>query len=321
MRFHVDLPLSFPPGDESGQAVAARTLRLARAIEAAGIDAIAVTDHPAPSRKWRESGGHDTLDPFAALAFLAAGTSTVRLMTHLTVVGYRNPFLLAKGMTSVDVLSGGRATFVVGTGYLRSEFAALGADFENRNDIFDEAMHVVRGVMSSPHEFRYVGRHFSGYGVTLSPAPVQRPHPPIWLGGNAPIVRRRVAEWAGGWAPLTQGGTLLSKTSRTTAILSDSTLGEHIRRIREDMLLKGRDPADLEVATTGVGDFSHEMSAEQHLDRIGRLSEIGVTWTPVPFDGSSPEAAADSFARFGQDVIAPLRRRYTDTNHVRRTPR
>ena len=87
------------------------------------------------------------------------------------------------------------------------------------------------------------------------------------------------------------------------------------------MSSKGRDPAQLEVATTGVGRFGPETSAERHLDRIGRLAEIGVTWTAVPFDGSSLHAASASVACFGRDVIAPSQRRETHAHRLRRTAR
>jgi len=113
--------------------------KFARVAEEAGVDAISLTDHPALSKKWLEHGGHETLDPFTGLSYLAAFTSRLQLMTYLVVVPYRSPLLLAKCMTSLDVVSGGRATFVLGTGYLRSEFGALGVEFDEWNDLFDEA--------------------------------------------------------------------------------------------------------------------------------------------------------------------------------------
>ena len=129
MKFMIEYPL-LSDRDEGVWVRPESMARLARDAEAAGVDAIALTDHPAPSQKWLEGGGHETLDPFVGLAYMAAATRTLRLMTYLTVVPYRNPLLLAKSMTSLDVVSGGRATFVLGTGYLRSEFAALGVDFD-----------------------------------------------------------------------------------------------------------------------------------------------------------------------------------------------
>src|SRR5712691_5128289 len=118
MRFTVEYPIGSPEFLEPGT-----ISRLAAAFEAAGVDAIAFTEHPAPSAKWLGDGGHLTLDPLTALAFCAATTTRLRLMTHLLVLAYRNPLLAAKQIATTDILSGGRLIVGVGGGYLRSEFA------------------------------------------------------------------------------------------------------------------------------------------------------------------------------------------------------
>ena len=129
MKFMAECPIHSDT-DDGAWLDPANIAEFARVAEESGIDGIQFTDHPAPSKKWLERGGHETYEPFVALGFVAAVTHRVRVMTNLTVVPYRNPLLLAKAMTTVDLLSAGRATFVLGTGYLRSEFAALGVDFE-----------------------------------------------------------------------------------------------------------------------------------------------------------------------------------------------
>ena len=277
----------------------------ARVAEASGLDGLAFTDHPAPSKKWLERGGHETFDPFVALGYLAAATSRLRLMTFLAVVPYRNPFLTAKSMTAVDVLSGGRSTFVLGTGYLRSEFAALGVDFDERNELFDEAVDVMRGVWSTD-DFHYQGRHFTALGVTMKPGPVQKPHPPLWLGGNAAVVRERVAAWGQGWAPML-GGPELVRTARTRAISSDEDLGALIRGIGDRMEELGRDRHELDVSTGSVDPPPEDASAEQKVDAIGRLREMGVTWTHYRVPRTSFGAALDGLRRFGEEVVAAFR--------------
>jgi probable F420-dependent oxidoreductase len=306
MRFFVEYPLSVD-SDNGAWLRPENMIRFAQACEEAGLDAIALTDHPAPSRKWRNAGGHDTLDPFAGLSFFAAATTRLHLMTYLTVVPYRNPFLLAKAITSVDVLSNGRGIFVLGTGYLRSEFAALGADFENRNQHFDEGMDVVRGLLSNPHEFHHDGDLYKGIGVTMSPPPVTRPHPPLWLGGNAKVVRERVVEWGQGWAPLTVGGEMLGKVSRTSPILSDAQFAQQIVEIKDAMEQRGRDPKTLEIAAPGTAPVPATASASERIDYVQSLASIGVTWTSVSFDRSSVEHALNDIAAFGNDVIKLLR--------------
>src|SRR5208282_4072445 len=132
--------------------------------------------------------------------FFAGATTKLRVMTNLTVVPYRNPLLLTKSMTAVDVVSGGRATFVLGTGYLRSEFLALGVEFEERNALFDEALEVI-GRSWSEDDVVYEGLHFKALGQTQRPRP-PGPGPKIWIGGNGMVARQRAARHGHGWTPL-----------------------------------------------------------------------------------------------------------------------
>ena len=105
-----------------------------------GFDAIAFTDHPAPSARWVDAGGEGVADLFTSLGFCAAVTSTVRLLTYVLLPTYRNPFVTAHQVATLDHLSGGRVTVGMGTGYLKSEFHALGVDPDNRRARFEEAI-------------------------------------------------------------------------------------------------------------------------------------------------------------------------------------
>src|SRR5262245_9205805 len=126
---HVDRAAEFVTGDA--------VMECARAAEAAGFDSCFVTDHPAPDAKWLAAGGHHALDPFVALSFAAAATTRIRVQTHILVLPYRNPLLTAKSVLSLDVLSQGRVILGVAAGYLKAEFFALGADFDERNALTD----------------------------------------------------------------------------------------------------------------------------------------------------------------------------------------
>ena len=117
---------------------------LAVLVEQSGFAAAWLTDHPAPAQAWRETGGHDALDPFVGLAVVAAATSTLRLLTYLTIVPYRNPFLLAKAVATLDVLSGGRVELGMGAGYMKTEFRALGVDFDVRNTLFEQSLDAMK---------------------------------------------------------------------------------------------------------------------------------------------------------------------------------
>jgi alkanesulfonate monooxygenase SsuD/methylene tetrahydromethanopterin reductase-like flavin-dependent oxidoreductase (luciferase family) len=166
MRFSFSYPLVAHPQNPvflTGPGMA----RLCRAAESAGFDAVGFTDHPAPTDRWLNAGGHDALDPFVAFAYCAAATERLLLIPNILVLPYRNPFLVAKAVATLDSLSGGRFVLAVATGYLRGEYKALGVDFDERNDLFDEAIEVIRGVWSTDN-FTFVGRHRSLIDVAFS---------------------------------------------------------------------------------------------------------------------------------------------------------
>ena len=172
-----------PIGIEHDLMTAGDVVTIARAVEAAGWDGLAFTEHPAPGFRWlAEGGGHQTLDPFVALGAAAAVTERISLLTYLAVVPYRNPLILAKAAATVDLISNGRFILGIGTGYLKTEFFALGVDFEERNVLFDEALDVLPSTgaasgsasrartstpaTSSPGRRRRVGRSRSGSAAT-----------------------------------------------------------------------------------------------------------------------------------------------------------
>ena len=191
---------------------------VARAAEANGFSAVHVTDHPAPDAKWLDHGGHHALDPFVALSFAAAATKDVKLLTNVYIAAYRNPFLGAKSIQSLAVLSGGRLIIGTAAGYLKPEYRALGVDFDSRGALLDEALDVLAKVLTGD-DLAYEGTSFSARGVRLRPVPATPP--PVWIGGNSkPAVRRAVTRGQG-WAPFNTFG--YATASRTAEI---STLDE-----------------------------------------------------------------------------------------------
>jgi probable F420-dependent oxidoreductase len=295
MRYMIEYPIRSDPG--GGWLIPDAMAEFARLAEEVGVDAIALTDHPAPSRKWLDHGGHETLDPFTGLAFFAAATSKIRLMTYLAVVPYRNPLLLAKCMTSLDVVSGGRATFVLGAGYLRSEFGALGVEFDERNDLFDEAAEVLHAVWAND-SFNYEGRGFTARGQVISPRPVQQPHPPLWLGGNSMRVRERVALWGQGWAPTIADASFAS-TIRTAAIDSDDALGAAVADLAARLERNGRSLDDIEVMAASSVAWQ-ATAVEAYLERIACLESLGVGWTQLRLSAASLPEACEELRSWGE---------------------
>ncbi|MGH9078706.1 MAG: TIGR03619 family F420-dependent LLM class oxidoreductase [Acidimicrobiales bacterium] len=189
---------------------------LAAAADSAGFAAVHTTDHPFPGDDWLANGGHHALDPMVALSFAAAATTSVRLHTNLFVVGYRNPFVAAKAISSLDVLSGGRVILGVGAGYLKAEFEALGSSFAQCNQRTDEAIAAMRAAWTGTST-TFDGTTFRARGNTMLPVPCQHPHPPIWIGGNSRRAIRRAVELAEGWFPFPNPARVANRT-RTAAL-------------------------------------------------------------------------------------------------------
>jgi probable F420-dependent oxidoreductase len=280
---------------------------VAAAAEAAGFDGFGFTDHPAPTQRWLESGGHDALDPFVAMGYAAARTSTLRLIPNIVVLPYRNPFVVAKSGATLDLLSDGRFVLGVGVGYLKREFAALGVDVDERGQLFDEALEVIRGIWTTD-DFSYEGRHFTASGITAHPRPVGRPHPPIWIGGNTAAARRRVTTHGDGWCPF-PASAMLAQTART-AEMDSGTLGEGIDDLRRRLEAAGRDPSTVDISFTnaeGGSPGADDFNADAYLSGVEKLAALGVTWLQVGLPGDSLAHALETIERFGKLVVAQAR--------------
>jgi probable F420-dependent oxidoreductase len=199
-------------------------MEMAQAAEVAGFDAVAVTEHPFPPDAWMATGGHHALDPFVVLSFAAAATSHLRLQTNLCVLPYRNPFMTAKAVASLDVLSGGRVVLGVATGYLEDEFKALGIDFDERNELADEALRMMKEAWSGRRVVGQ-GRGFTVAGNTMLPAPLQQPHPPLWVGGNSKRAIRRAVELADGWVPMPNPARTAARRHSPALVTLDDLAG------------------------------------------------------------------------------------------------
>jgi probable F420-dependent oxidoreductase len=277
---------------------------VAVAAEAAGFHGFGFTDHPAPPQRWLEAGGHDALDPFVAMAFAAARTTTLRLIPNIVVLPYRNPFVVAKSGASLDLLSGGRFTLAVGVGYLKREFAALGVDYEQRAELFDEALDIIRAIWTTD-AVSFEGKHFTASGITAHPRPVSDPHPPIWVGGNTGAARRRVAQKGDGWCPF-RAPAVLAQTARTATLDSVQGLADGIADLRRRVDEAGRDWSKFDVVFTnldGGNPADDDFNADAYLTGMEKLAALGVNWLQVGLPGDSVAHATDTIERFKTLVI------------------
>lgn len=298
MQFAVELPTARADRPEefvTGAAVA----ELAAAAEDAGYAACFVTDHPAGDAAWLDSGGHHALDPFVALSFAAAATTRLRLLTHVYVAAYRNPFLTAKSMLSLDALSGGRLILGTAAGYLRPEFGALGVDFGERNALLEETLEVIDRVWSGD-DVVYEGRHFRARGVRMRPLAPDRARPPIWMGGNSTLAIQRAVELCDGWAPFRSAG--IARAAKTAEIGGIDDLAGRIAFARSHAAATGRTaPLDICFGADAAADTA--LTVARRRDHVAALEELGVTWVTVGFAADDRRTYLDQLRRFAEEIV------------------
>ena len=301
MKFSLEYPSEIPDA-APGFLTADALTELAVQAEKLGFGAVAFSDHPAPSMKWRRSGGHDTVEPAVALSYIAAATTTIRLMTHLYVLPFRNPYLAAKTLTSLDMVSGGRLIAAVGAGYLRSEFSALGVAFDDRASLLDDGLEALVRIWTRPEEPVIAG-DFAATGPMWLDPPVQRPHPPIWVGGNSKAARRRVVRYGQGWCPALAPPAVASAI-RTEPLDSPEKFGRAVEELRAELSTAGRDADTVDIQVeVPIIDFAHHDALRRALEQLEELQHLGATWGIVHVDASSVSAAGEYLTAFAETVI------------------
>jgi probable F420-dependent oxidoreductase len=284
MKFSLELPVASPDA----------LMACALAIEAAGFDACFVTDHPFPTREWLTTGGHETLDPFVALSFAAASTRRLRLHTNCLIPAYRNPYLTAKSVATLDACSRGRVILGVAVGYLEPEFEGLGVPFGERAARLDESLWAMKAAWAGQLRDNIV-----------TPACVQQPHPPIWAGGNSSAAIRRAIAHGDGWSPFPASPRTAAAVD--TASMTDAAmLANAIVRLNELAAESGR-TEPLDVCFTPFSHPGHKdvvdpgaFVAEAH-----ELAGIGVTWLAFHLPSPSIGEFCDTVAAFGE-ALAPI---------------
>ena len=271
----------------------------AERVEALGFDSIWVTDHVIVPSELDIVYKRRMLDPLTTLGFLAGVTHRLRLGTSVTILPYRNPIVLAKELASVDALSGGRLIFGAAAGWMEGEFRTLNAEFENRGDVSDEHLRVIRALWSST-EPTYASDAFDIGGVSFSPETAQQPHPPIWIGGSSKRAMRRAVELGEGWHPNQAGPAQVAEGIEYMRRLSDArgradvpAVSTRIRVAFDGSARPGR------VELTGN---PSEMAAS-----IGRFEQAGVVHMALSFPEVPFEEAMEQLDRFAAEVRPLIR--------------
>ena len=309
MKFGCTLP-------NRGELTSAENLKImAQTAEKNGYDSVWVSDHVviptdiAPLYPYSDSGelpfdpDSPYCEPLTTLSYLAGVTSTVRLGTHVLVLPYRNPVLAAKTVSTIDFLSGGRVILGIGAGWMEEEFEALDSPpFPTRGRVTDEYLALYRELWTNPNpEFKGEFAHASGY--KFSPKPVQKPGPPIWVGGHSVPAIRRAARFGDAWLPIGLRGT---------AGLEPDELEEKIQRLASLAEKVGRDPASISVCfSTDLGfDYGGNSSGhrtlsgsnEQIAEDIRRYADVGVAYFLFSYRSGSLNEALESMERFAVDI-------------------
>jgi probable F420-dependent oxidoreductase len=234
---------------------------LAQAAEAAGWDGLFIWDHLAFT--W----GMPSADPWVTLAAVAQATERLRLATFVTPLPRRRPQVLANTLATLDLLSQGRVIFCAGLGGVPQEFAAFGEadDTRTRAARLDEGLDILARLLAG-ETVDHRGDHYQVGNVTLAPLPVQRPRPPIWIGGDSPAALRRAARWDGWAAAGTDENCGLTKTPER--------LAEQLAFIRQQRTSSAPFAVTMDGCTTPADGVL-----------VREFADAGVTWWLEPLHG------------------------------------
>jgi probable F420-dependent oxidoreductase len=287
-------------------------LRLARLAEDAGFASLWLADHvllPAryASRYPYSAAGDAPLDfsqpllePLAVMGVLAGATKRVRLGTAVLVAPYRNPALLARMLVTLDQFSGGRVALGVGAGWLAEEFATLGApDFAARGQVTDEVLEIFKKLCAGG-KVAHQGRHFRFDEAWSNPGSVQRPHPPILIGGVSDAALRRVARLGDGWLAVSAGR---------------EQLAERLRRLDGFCAERGRKRSDLQLAYkmfVSIGEAKRNSagerepgtgSAAQVIDDLKTIFGLGFQTVIVRHRAGAADELFAAVDRFASEIV------------------
>ena len=218
------------------------------------------------------------VDPFIALARASAVTKTIKLGTGICLVPEHNPLHLAKVIASLDAASDGRFLFGIGAGWHKEESEMMGGDFAHRWTQTRDAILAMKALWTQ-EEAEYHGPYYDFPPVQSMPKPAQKPHPPVFLGGKAQNVFRRVVEWGDGWMP--------NRTSPDEIRRGRNTLSELAEAA-------GRDPNTVQITAFGhAGSYRSREAVEEVLEAGANRVTI---WL-AEADGDGALAEMDEFAR------------------------
>jgi probable F420-dependent oxidoreductase len=293
---------------------------LARTGEELGFATISVSDHIIIPKTidstypYNESGtfaGSPTgacLEQLSLLSYLVGVTSSAKLLTSVMVLPHRPPVLTAKMLATIDVLSNGRLIVGCGVGWMREEFEAIGApSYDERGSVGDEYIRAFKELWTSDNP-AFEGKYCRFANVAFAPKPVQKPHPPIWTGGESPAALRRAGRLANAWYPI--------GTNPRFPVGTPAQFAEYTARVKRYATEAGRNPSSLDFAYSAS--WLNDQQAQtlpdgqrrpltgtprQIADDIKRYEELGVRHMMVNLQGDTPAQMSERMQRFADRIM------------------
>lgn len=288
-------------------------LSLARQAEETGFELVWVADHVAFPVSYKSEypysakGDFPTrladplMEPVATMGVLVGATKRVKIGAAVLIMPYRNPLLLARMMVTLDQMSGGRIVLGAGTGWLEEEFEVLGAhDFKKRGKVTDEYIEIFKAIAAGG-EVGYAGETYRFAPVISAPAAVQRPHPPVLIGGLSMPALRRVAKHGSGWLAVTASpGQLEESLATLRRLCAENGRRYDDLQLTYKMFLSIGDPkrSRFDAREPGTG------SVAEIIDDVKRIRDLGFTRVIVRYRGASADEQHRQLARLA-DEIAP----------------
>lgn len=297
--------------------------RILQQGEKLGFDFASVNDHIVVPRtidstypysedgEWAGRGGGEALELLSMLSFMVGVTDRLRLLTAVMVVPYRNPVLTARILATADVLSKGRITVGCGAGWLREEFEALGTPpFTERGRVTDEYIRIFKTIWTEAAP-EFDGDYAAFKDISVLPLPVQKPHPPLWIGGESNPALRRAARLGDGWFPIGNNPSFPLDTYERYKASVDK-----LRGLAEK---EGRDPGEIDLAYSlnwvfggkpPLGDNPRPALAgepEQFAADVERFGKLGLNHLLLTFQGSTLDRTLERMNGFAETHL-PLTR-------------
>jgi probable F420-dependent oxidoreductase len=295
---------------------------LARTGEELGFAIISVSDHVIIPKAinstypYNESGtfagspAGECLEQLSLLSFLVGVTSSAKLLTSVMVLPHRPPVLTAKMLATIDVLSNGRLLVGCGVGWMREEFEALGAPaYEARGSVGDEYIRAFKELWTSDNP-SFEGKYCRFANVAFAPKPVQKPHPPIWTGGESPAALRRAGRLANVWYPI--------GSNPRFPVATPGQFADYAAKVKRHAQDAGRDPSSLGFAYSANWFNDQQASTlpdgqrrpltgtpQQIADDIKHYEDLGVRHMMVNLQGETQAQTLERMQRFA-DRIMPL---------------